>query len=236
MKKGLIISVVINILFILFGGYAIHKKGGKTYIKYKLGMRIEKTFSTKHNPYWDRRFSLFQVLPNGSDEIVFFGNSLTEFCEWSELFQNPNIKNRGISGDKLTGLLDRLDEVVESQPKKIFIEVGINDLKDFNTYEITSNYKLLVYKIKQQSPLTKIYIQSILPTNFFDTFPPDTIKSLNRKIESMAVENSLTYIDLHDLFLNENGNFNLSLSFDGIHPNGKGYSVWKNAIENYVND
>jgi len=237
MKKLIfILSLLANLMFIIGFGYFIHKKGGVTYLRTKMGLRSEKTFSPKHNNYWNRKYSLFQVLPNDSTEIIFLGNSITEWCEWSELLENPNIKNRGISGDNTIGLLDRLDEVVESQPKKIFIEVGINDIKILNTYEIAHNYESIIQIIKQESPSTNIYLQSIIPTNFFDTFHPDTIRALNNQIKRIASENSLIYIDLHDLFLDEKGNFDMTLSYDGIHPNGKGYLVWKKAVEPFVNE
>ena len=47
---------------------------------------------------------------------------------WSEIFQNPNIKNRGISGDVTEGILYRINEITESQPLQVFLMIGTNDL------------------------------------------------------------------------------------------------------------
>ena len=47
-----------------------------------------------------QRRSLFEVLPVYSSDIVFLGNSITDGCEWAELFNNRHVKNRGISGDR----------------------------------------------------------------------------------------------------------------------------------------
>ena len=44
-----------------------------------------------------QRRSLFEVLPVYSSDIVFLGNSITDGCEWAELFNNRHVKNRGIS-------------------------------------------------------------------------------------------------------------------------------------------
>jgi len=55
----------------------------------------------------------------------FLGNSITDYCDWYELFGKLNIKNREIGGD---GVIDRLDEVTSSKPKQIFLMIGINDL------------------------------------------------------------------------------------------------------------
>ena len=67
-------------------------------------------------------------MPDTPNEIIMLGNSITDGCEWSELFQNSNIKNRGISGDITEGVLYRLDEVTRSKPAKVFLLIGINDL------------------------------------------------------------------------------------------------------------
>ena len=50
----------------------------------------------RHN--YQRWRSLFEVLPVYSSDIVFLGNSITDGCEWAELFNNRHVKNRGISG------------------------------------------------------------------------------------------------------------------------------------------
>lgn len=63
--------------------------------------------------YREQRRSLFELLPIRSSDIVFLGNSLTDGCEWSELFDNRHIRNRGISSDRACELAERLDPIVE---------------------------------------------------------------------------------------------------------------------------
>ena len=52
------------------------------------------------NEYNYQRRTLFEILPTATSDIIFLGNSITDGCEWSELFGNPNMKNRGISADR----------------------------------------------------------------------------------------------------------------------------------------
>ena len=54
-----------------------------------------------------QRRSLFEKLPVTSKDIVFLGNSITDGGEWNELLANPRVKNRGISGDRSSWMLDR---------------------------------------------------------------------------------------------------------------------------------
>lgn len=44
--------------------------------------------NAQHGTFYDQRASLFDALPLDSTNIVFLGNSLTNGCEWHELFGN----------------------------------------------------------------------------------------------------------------------------------------------------
>ena len=113
-----------------------------------------------------RRRTLFEVLPVLSSDIVFLGNSITDGCEWAELFNNRHIKNRGISGDRSGWLLERLDPIIEGHPKKLFLMIGINDLiSGASPDEVLANIGRLIDRFQAESRWTKIYVQSILPVN-----------------------------------------------------------------------
>ena len=79
------------------------------------------------NSYYKHKKSQFEVLTFAHDSILFLGDSLTDEGEWVELLGNTNIVNRGISGDTTRRILNRLDAVVDTKPKQIFLMVGIND-------------------------------------------------------------------------------------------------------------
>ena len=130
----------------------------------------------KYGTYYDQRATLFESLPVTSSDIIFLGNSQTDGCEWAELFGNPRIKNRGISGDVVMGIFDRIDPVLKGKPAKIFVLTGINDVShDLTADSVLVLYRTLVNKIKADSPKTKLYIQSLLPvddefTRFLEVF------------------------------------------------------------------
>ena len=50
------------------------------------------------------------------------GNSLINNAPWKELFPFLNILNRGISGDVVEGVIDRIDEIADENANKIFRE------------------------------------------------------------------------------------------------------------------
>lgn len=201
--------------------------------------------STEEKPdysaYYYHKKNLFEQLPNAENEIILLGDSITDGNEWAELFGNPRLKNRGISGDVTDGVLYRLDEVTESKPEKIFIMIGVNDLaRDRSVDYVLSHYEELIDRIKQDSPDTKIYIQSILPVNDdyeqFSSHVDKTpeIKESNRRLQQLAEERGLTYIDLFEDMSVEGDKLNPDYTEDGLHLNGNGYLVWKSEIEQYL--
>lgn len=242
-KRILVLSVVVNLFFVILFGFLIQKRGGIPYLTYNLGLNSSFQSSILNPevsyPYYDQRESLFEVLPKDSNEIIFLGNSITKDCEWSELFQNSKIKNRGIGGNKTADVLLRIDKTLESKPKKIFILIGINDLSaNIPMDHIVDNYKQIINKIKIESPKTEIFIQSILPINnkyYKGIATNENIKTVNAKLKIIADENHSTYIDLFSHFVNSDGNLAEKYSNEGLHLLGAGYLVWKSVIEKYVN-
>ncbi|MFZ5938993.1 MAG: GH92 family glycosyl hydrolase [Bacteroidota bacterium] len=189
--------------------------------------------------YYYHKKEHFELLPDTEHEIIFLGNSITDNAEWAELFRNPNIKNRGIGGDDTDGVLERLPEVLSSKPDKIFIGIGTNDLAYLKSKEhVMENYRLILDRIASESPDTKVYIQSILPTeDAIHIFRKNSdIMELNRQLEALAGSRGLVYIDLFTPFSTPEHKLNLKYSIDGLHLNGKGYELWKDIIVKYVNE
>ena len=149
----------------------------------------------KYSTFYEQRATLFEELPVTSKDIIFLGNSITNGCEWAELFQNKNVKNRGISGDICMGVYDRLDPIVKGKPAKIFLLIGINDVsRGTSADKIISEISMIVRKIKQESPKTKLYLQSVLPVNdCYGMFNGHTsrwqmVKQINDLLEPLAVK------------------------------------------------
>ncbi len=187
--------------------------------------------------YYEQKVTLFRLLPNVKGEIVFLGNSITDVGEWAEIWQNKKVRNRGISGDNTFGILARLDEVTSSNPTKIFIMIGINDIaKETSDSIIIANYKKIITRIKNESPATKIIVQSILPTNNdFVEFKRhqnkmEHIVFVNTALENYCKEIGVVYVDLYTVFLDENKKLDKKYTNDGLHINGYGYMKWKEVL------
>ncbi len=126
----------------------------------------KKADSTIRPAAYKLRTGLFKTYPNSKKDIIFLGNSITQGVDWAELLQNKNARNRGISGDITYGVLERLGEVTEGKPAKVFILIGINDIQhNFPDTVIVNNYRRIIRQIKAESPKTKIYFHTLLPVN-----------------------------------------------------------------------
>jgi lysophospholipase L1-like esterase len=161
--------------------------------------------------------------------------------DWNELLQLPRARNRGISGDITNGVLQRLDEVIEGHPAKIFILIGINDIgRNIPDSLILRNQERMIQRILEGSPRTKIYFQTLLPVNNTFTQHPthynkdQHIKAVNEGIEQLAAKYHITLVALHDHFLDAAGRLNADYTMDGLHLNSKGYAVWKEVLKTYL--
>lgn len=193
------------------------------------------------DPYYARRATLFDELPIGKKDIVMLGNSLTDGCEFNELMGNRHIKNRGIVGDIIQGLIDRIDPIIQGQPKKLFIMSGVNDISHgVSADSIARAMEKLIVTVKQGSPRTKIYLQSLLPFNN-DVREWKLLKGrdhvvveANRLLEQVARRQDVTWINLYPLFVDDQGRLRADLTNDGLHLMGKGYLIWRDAIKPFI--
>lgn len=241
-KFTLLLSCLINILFLGMGSLFVARRGGLSYLLHKLYfLTSERARLTAmyDNPFYQDKTSHFRTLPKAESGIIFLGDSLTDLCEWAELLENDQIKNRGICGDTTDGILNRIDNIIEHQPQKLFLLIGINDLNQgIQVLDIVENYNLILNSIKDKLPTTKVFVQSVLPVNyqkFQKSGVNDKVIELNLKLREISKEFSYQYIDLFSAFLDINKELDSQYTTDGVHLNGQGYLVWKEIIEQDVN-
>ncbi|SEW53867.1 GDSL-type esterase/lipase family protein [Chitinophaga arvensicola] len=195
--------------------------------------------STYGSSYYRQKVTQFNAIPDKENgEIIFLGDSITDIAEWSDLFKNCLIKNRGISGDKTDGILNRLTEVTTRKPSRIFLMIGINDIADqVPDSVIVANYGRIMDRIRRETPATRLIVQSILPTN--DSFTEfarhqhktEHIRFVNTAIEKMALQRQYTYVNLYDAMCDSEGKLSSDYTNDGLHLKGAGYLVWKQLLQ-----
>jgi lysophospholipase L1-like esterase len=239
----MIISTSLNLLVLILASILTIKNGGLGYWRQKLNNlnlfnRKANIYNIHKPPYYIHKKSQFELLPIKYNSIIFLGDSITDEGEWTELLQNSNIQNRGISGDTTDRILRRLDTIIKNNPKQIYLMVGINDLHMLNTsvQETLDRYKRILNQFQEKLPNTEIFIQSVLPVNneiYLYWVDNQKIIDLNNNLQILAKKSNYTYIDIHSHLLDTQKQLSTEFTSDGLHLNGKAYLIWKQIIAPY---
>ena len=187
---------------------------------------------------YELKVELFKSYPNSPKDIIFLGNSIMAGTDWMELLGRTDVRNRGISGDITFGVLERLDEVTEGRPAKVFILIGINDIsRNVPDSFIVNNYRKIIQRIKAGTPNTKICFHTLMPVNneftqFKNHYNKDEhILYVNKELKTLAAKEGITLIDLYPHFLNKEKKLDKKYTIDGLHLNAEGYRLWADVLQ-----
>ena len=232
----------ILLLFLLIFAGACSSSANLSKSLYPSDDLVIKYHSIWGDNHYKKRINIFMNEPLKKGDIVFLGNSITEQGgDWSAKFGRSDIMNRGIGGDVTDGVLARLDEVCYAKPKAVFLMIGINDIYNwYNDRGIPSpeyagkNIPKIAQVIHRKSPKTKIYVQTVLPTDLEPV--KDAIITVNEIIKSNEVKGRYQVIDLYSAFVGPNGLIKPELTKDGVHLTAEGYALWVEMVKSVISD
>ena len=175
-------------------------------------------------------------------QIVFVGDSITEKYNLKEHYKDINLQvyNRGISGDTVDWLLNRIQvSAIDLLPSIIVLMIGSNDINyGRSAEEIANGYNNLLNFISTNLPNSKLYLLSIIPQNnkySINAYQNNqTIIKTNQKIQNLATFYGYKYVNLYDELLDEKGFLDVNYSKDGLHLNKKGYKIWTALMKNVL--
>ena len=187
---------------------------------------------------YQQRFEFWENPKVDPNAVVFLGNSITHGFEWAEYLGDVKYKNRGISGDLTYGVLARMDQIVKMKPAKVFLLIGINDIsKDVPKEIVAQNIRKIVLRIRKDSPNTKVYVQSLFPTNEkFKKFPKhynkqDVVDYVNNASKQTCQELGAQYLDVASVLTDANGKLKEEVTYDGLHLLKAGYVLWVDYLK-----
>ena len=187
-------------------------------------------------------------------QIVFTGSSLMEMFpiqEWvKELGEDaPVIYNRGVGGYQTTDLLPILDACVfELAPRKVFINIGTNDLSDpdIPIEKVMENYDRIITIIEERIPGVIIYMMAYYPVNYdaaTEEMKPcllirtnEKIKTANEQVKSLAEKHGQRYIDVNAPLTDKQGRLKAEYTIEGMHIKPEGYRAIFADVMKYVYD
>ena len=185
-------------------------------------------------------------------QTVFTGSSLMEMFpieKWvKKLGPNaPIVYNRGVGGYRTTDLLPILDACVfELKPRKVFINIGTNDLSDGNIplEAVMSNYDRIITQIEEKLPGVIIYMMAYYPINYeaaTEEMKPCLLVRTNEKINranelvaQLAAKHGQKYINVNAPLMDEQGRLKAQYTIEGMHIKPEGYRAIFKDIMAYV--
>ena len=189
------------------------------------------------NPEYLRRISVFKNSQKQDETTIFLGDSIVAGYNWSEKLNSEKIVNRGVSGARIEDLTDNIKNLNISNPKKIILLIGINDIAGVkNVHEIFKEYRNLVSQIKKEFPTAELILTSILPINenmynkinVNSKLSNDSIKEFNSLLSSNFEDYRI--INFNDSISDKNGNLKDCYTFDGLHVTGEVYDIWLDKL------
>lgn len=184
-------------------------------------------------------------------QIVFAGSSLMEQFPVEKLLRERGIDltvyNRGIGGYVTREMLDNLDVcVTDLQPRRVFINIGTNDLSDpsITLEELMARYDEIITTIEQRVPGVQIVMMAYYPINYdaaADFMKPGLLIRTNEKInaanvlvEQLARKHGQKYIDVNRALKDGQGRLKAEYTIEGMHIKEEGYRAIMDDLIPYV--
>lgn len=179
-------------------------------------------------------------LQAGPVDLLFVGDSITD--GWSKAgeahylkFAPYNPANIGISGERTEQVLWRLvnGELDNINPKVVVIMIGTNNIGHFEDEKpewAAAGIKKIVDTVREKLPKTKILLLGVFPRDEKDSDTRKDIEAINKIISGYADGGAVTYLNINEKFLDENGEIPDDVMPDKLHPNAKGYQIWYDAM------
>ncbi|WP_122082387.1 SGNH/GDSL hydrolase family protein [Vibrio coralliirubri] len=162
-------------------------------------------------------------------DLVMFGDSITEWAPWADIFRDVSMVNRGLAGDTTTGMLRRIDTTLNVKPKMVCFMAGINDLaQGYDVDHIYQNY-INMLKVWQENDI-RILVQSTLYVGSKLQGLNPSVELLNSKISEYCAQQGIAFLDVNSV-LSPNQLLSNEYSCDDLHLNAKAYQAWAEILQ-----
>lgn len=171
------------------------------------------------------------VQKNQGKILLAGSSSMRRWSSADKAFAPYEVVNMAISGSTIKQWSQWYDRmIIPYEPEVVVWYVGGNDLWHKRTPAATAKlFCTTVEKLHRALPDTKIYFVSVY-TNISRKSISRQILAYNKKVKEFCKKNDyITCIDLATKFNNSKTPLKKLLA-DGLHPNEKGYKIWKDVV------
>jgi lysophospholipase L1-like esterase len=196
--------------------------------------------------HWQNRVAMFKAENLQFQNVVLLGDSITEGFEVPKYFPGRRILNRGIGADVIgnnmpaddpRGVLQRLDNsVFDCAATDLFVLIGINDLNSGRSLDsMEEGYRELLKRIRAKRPDLRIVVQSLLPTRGAYAQQNGPVVQFNERLKKLAPQYGCSFLDLHSLMRDAEGQLKAEFTGDGLHLTELAYRVWRRQVLTTLN-
>ncbi len=156
--------------------------------------------------------------------ILMLGDSLVERGDWAALLPDLLVRNRGISGETLSGLSCRLDSELEASPgfDAVVLQSGTNDVWNGDPV-FPAIYSTLLPRLRLLTA-APLVLCSLSPIGLV---PRERIGQLNAELRQMAGQVAdCAFLDLERPLAAALARKERIFLADGVHFSDRGYAIW----------
>ena len=182
------------------------------------------------------------------DDAVFLGDSRTDGLRiYGGMNHGTYLQFTGATVESVfskavetpMGTMPLLDALAQMECGKIFVMLGVNELGWKGTEIFRNQSALLIQRLQEDHPDAEIVIQSILPVSAeIDEegryVNNQRINDYNQVWLELAEEFGVSYMNVAESVVNEEGQLPKDLCYDGVHLNKAGCRQWLEYLRTHA--
>jgi beta-glucosidase len=188
----------------------------------------------------ERHDQFLYRIKEGDIGLLFMGDSITDF--WPKVGEYTWLKfapyhpaDFAISGDSTEHVLWRIThgELDGINPKVVVLMIGTNNIGHTPPDQpewAAAGVEKIVQIFRDKLPNTRILLLGVFPRDTPGSVHRDAVAKINEVISKLDDGKMIRYLDIGKVFLDADGNIPRDVMKDGLHPTGKGYELWYEAM------
>lgn len=174
------------------------------------------------------------------EDTLFIGDSRTAgleqfgYFETADFFATPGLSVYSIPQTKIE-IADlgkiKLEELLQQKEyTRIYVMLGMNEL-GYRYAQAVERYRSFIEDLQDWEPCAQLFLCANLHVTSTRSkndrfFNNENINKINLEIQTLAQEKELVFLDINELFDDENGNLDKKIASDDSHVKVENYIVW----------
>jgi lysophospholipase L1-like esterase len=169
-------------------------------------------------------------MKRAEDPVTFVGDSITAFNNWQAAFPERITYNQGVPGDTSYHIAVRANTIKSTGAKTYIMMMGINDILwwKFDPQNIRDRIVMIRDYLKSTTG-SRVVVQSTITCtrSLCGSESLNKVNELNRLLRDRIPKED--FLDINTVLSDRNG-LRPEYTYDGIHLNAIGYSVWQQKL------